>query len=218
MDTAFKRDETSWLMPCAASVSGAIVVVNGISNVVVVCSGSGKVVVTGANVVVVTGVAKGVVVEDRIVLVGAGTEVSGTTRISVVVGATVVVLVLVVVVVLVGVFVEIVLVVWGNCVVVVAGTVVVVLVDVVVGASVVVVDSCVVGVNSCRVVVVWRDPAPSNASSYCKFQSPLTCQYSGLPQQRPARKRYLPAVTSMEMYDCNPLESSLAASNSPISL
>ena len=118
----------------------------------------------------------------------------------------------------------------GNSVVVVGVTVVVVVDDVVVGArvvdvvlvvvvvvDVVVVDVVVVVVEVVDVVdvvdvlVVDVDEvdvvfagSPLKDSSYCSFQPLPPRHTSGCQQQVPARKRYRPGCTSMEMYDCKP--------------
>jgi hypothetical protein len=132
----------------------------------------------------------------------------------VVVGVTVVVVVDDVVVV-VG---ATVVVVGGSVVVVVVVLVVdvvVVLVDVVEVVDVVVVDEVVVVGSS--VVDVVLAGSPLKDSSYCSFQLLPPRHTSGCQQQVPARKRYRPGCTSMEMYDCKPKWSSTLTIKVPCS-
>ena len=148
--------------------------------------------------VVVVGVTVVVVVDDVVVVVGATVVVVGGS-VVVVVGARVVDVVLVV-----DVVVD----------VVVVDVVVVVLVVDVVEVDVVVVDEVVVVGSS--VVVVFAG-SPLKLSSYRSFQPFPPRQISGCQQQVPARRRYRPACTATEMYDCKPKWSSLLTIKVPCS-
>jgi hypothetical protein len=139
-------------------------------------------VVVVGNSVVVVGSTVVVVVDDVVVVVGATVVVVGGS-VVVVVGARVVVVVVVLVVDVV---------------------VVVLVVDVVVVDEVVVVDPSVV-----EVVLAG---SPLKLNSYCSFQPVLLRQISGCQQQVPARKRYRPGCTSIDMYDCKPKWSSTLTS------
>lgn len=160
--------------------------------------GTVDVVVVG-NSVVVVGVTVVVVVDDVVVVVGATVVVVGGS-VVVVVGARVVDVVLVV-----DVVVD----------VVVVDVVVVVLVVDVVEVDVVVVDEVVV-VGSTVVDVVFAG-SPLKDSSYRSFQPLPPRQISGCQQQVPARRRYRPACTATEMYDCKPKWSSLLTIKVPCS-
>jgi hypothetical protein len=119
-----------------------------------------------------------------------------------------------------------VVVVGGSVVVVVGARVVVVVVLVVVVVvvvlvvlvvevvDVVVVDEVVVVGSS--VVVVFAG-SPLKDSSYRSFQPLPPRQISGCQQQVPARRRYRPGCTSLEMYDCKPKWSSTLTSKTPCS-
>jgi hypothetical protein len=139
------------------------------------------------DVVVVAGIVV-VVVDDVVVVVGATVVVVGGS-VVVVVGARVVVVVDVVDVV---------------DVVEVVVVVVVVLVVEVVDVDVVDVDVVLAG-------------SPLKLSSYCSFQPLPPRQISGCQQHVPARKRYRPGCTSMEMYDCKPKWSSTLTIKVPCS-
>ena len=184
-----------------------VVVVLLTTGIVVVEVVDVELVVVGWTVVVVAGTVVLVVVEEVVVV-----DVVDVVDVVVVVGGTVVVVV--------GGSVEVVVVdvevvVGGSVLVVVL--VVVVVVDVVDVVDVLVVDVDEVVVVGSSVVDVVLAGSPLKLSSYCSFHPLPPRQTSGCQQHVPARRRYRPGCTSMEMYDCKPKWSSTLTSKVPCS-